>query len=260
PRAVHLYPQSLADCRRTPRGDVGDELIAMVAGASARSLVLLVLLVLASILPGIASLPPLDRDESRYVQATRQMVESGNYVDIRFQDESRYKKPVGIYWLQSLAVNAVGEPASLWAYRLVSVLGILVAGAGIWWVGNALFGAPTGLVAGIALTMLFGIALEGRIAKTDAMLIGIAVLAQGALAQIRARFRRDDPQAPGLPWIFWSAVGAGILVKGPIVPLLAITTLAGLWLFERDRRWWRALRAGRGLLLAGLIALPWLVA
>ena len=35
---------------------------------------------------GLASMPPLDRDEPRFVQATKQMAETGNYVDIRFQD------------------------------------------------------------------------------------------------------------------------------------------------------------------------------
>jgi len=61
---------------------------------------------------GLASLPPIDRDESRFVQATKQMVETGDYVDIRFQDMSRYQKPVGIYWLQSAAVTLSGEGAA----------------------------------------------------------------------------------------------------------------------------------------------------
>ncbi len=34
------------------------------------------------------------------------MIESGDYIDIRFQDEVRYKKPVGIYWLQAGVVRA----------------------------------------------------------------------------------------------------------------------------------------------------------
>ena len=40
------------------------------------------------------------------------MLESGEYVDIRFQDEVRYKKPVGIYWLQAAAVKA-GEAVGI---------------------------------------------------------------------------------------------------------------------------------------------------
>ncbi len=37
------------------------------------------------------------------------MVESGDFVDIRFQDDVRYKKPVGIYWLQSAAVETASK-------------------------------------------------------------------------------------------------------------------------------------------------------
>ena len=57
---------------------------------------------LLAFVPGFFQIPPVDRDEARFAQATKQMVESGDYVDIRFQDESRYKKPVGIYWLQAV--------------------------------------------------------------------------------------------------------------------------------------------------------------
>ena len=60
---------------------------------------------LLAFLPGFFQIPPIDRDEARFAQATKQMMETGDYVDIRFQDEVRYKKPVGIYWLQAV----VGE-------------------------------------------------------------------------------------------------------------------------------------------------------
>ncbi|HSV29216.1 MAG TPA: glycosyl transferase, partial [Candidatus Omnitrophota bacterium] len=53
------------------------------------------LLCLILYLPGLAAIPPLDRDEARFAQATRQMVESGDYVRIQFQDEMRAKKPAG---------------------------------------------------------------------------------------------------------------------------------------------------------------------
>ena len=62
----------------------------------ARALLVLVLVTFLSVLPGFFSIPPTDRDESRFAQATKQMIETGDYVDIRFQDEVRYKKPVGI--------------------------------------------------------------------------------------------------------------------------------------------------------------------
>src|SRR3954471_22847039 len=78
-------------------------------------------------LPGVLSLPALDRDESRFAQSSRQMVESGNWVDIRFGHVPRYKKPVGIYWLQTaatkLAAPFTGGDHHIWTYRLPSLLG-----------------------------------------------------------------------------------------------------------------------------------------
>ena len=64
-----------------------------------RGPLLAMLLTLVAGLPSLLLLPPLDRDESRFAQATAQMLESRDFVDIRFQDDPRWKKPVGIYWL-----------------------------------------------------------------------------------------------------------------------------------------------------------------
>src|SRR5579871_2513032 len=79
--------------------------------------------------PGVLSLPPLDRDESRFAQSSRQMLESGNFIDIRFGHVPRYKKPVGIYWLQAATteVAGLGDRSKIWTYRLASLLGGLLA-------------------------------------------------------------------------------------------------------------------------------------
>ncbi|MEM0907083.1 MAG: glycosyltransferase family 39 protein, partial [Pseudomonadota bacterium] len=52
---------------------------------------LLFVAVALSFLPGQSTVPPIDRDEPRYTQATKQMMETGDYVRIRFQDEPRHK-------------------------------------------------------------------------------------------------------------------------------------------------------------------------
>src|ERR1700709_2931267 len=70
-----------------------------------RAVAVLVLAALLAFLPGFFQIPPTDRDEARFAQATKQMLETGEDVDIRFQDEVRYKKPVGVYWLQAAGVE-----------------------------------------------------------------------------------------------------------------------------------------------------------
>src|SRR5438105_15357402 len=111
-----------------PADPIG-RLLAFATAAHARAVALLVLVSLAAFLPGFFQIPPTDRDEARFAQATKQMLETGEYVDIRFQDEVRYKKPVGIYWLQAgvvKAANALGMPNAqhtIWVYRIPSLIG-----------------------------------------------------------------------------------------------------------------------------------------
>src|SRR5437660_6024345 len=92
-------------------------------------------------LPGIASIPPLDRDEARFAQATRQMLETGDFLRIRFQDEERNRKPAGIYWLQAAAVTAFSTPeaTAIWPYRVPSLLGALAAVMSTFALGTMLF-------------------------------------------------------------------------------------------------------------------------
>src|SRR5262249_60451921 len=93
--------------RKPPNSARGQPAAFDFATAShARTILFLTLLGLLFFLPGFFTIPPIDRDEARFAQATRQMAESGDYVDIRFQDDVRYTKPVGIYWLQSASLKA----------------------------------------------------------------------------------------------------------------------------------------------------------
>ena len=94
-----------------------------------RPYLLLALLCLGLYAPGLASLPVTDRDEARFAQATRQMLETRDFIAIRFQDEARNKKPGGIYWLQAAAVALLSDADSnaIWPYRLPSALGATVA-------------------------------------------------------------------------------------------------------------------------------------
>jgi 4-amino-4-deoxy-L-arabinose transferase-like glycosyltransferase len=254
-------------------------LLARLAG---RPFALLALLGLLLWLPGVLSLPPLDRDESRFAQASRQMVESGNWVDIRFGHVPRYKKPAGIYWLQAAAteIAGMGRDDRIWTYRLPSLLGGIAAAWLTVWCALAVAGAEAALLAGVL--MLGGVLLtaEATIATTDAVLLACVLGVQGVLLRLYRAAR--DPEAPkprtGTVMWGWAAVAFGILIKFPVVPGVAIATIIGLtaWDWWERRRatpaegdaasaesvwaWLGDLRPIRGLLLVLLLILPWLVA
>ena len=227
-----------------------------------RAPALLILLCLALYLPGIASLPPTDRDEARFTQATRQMLESHDFLLPRFQDEARNKKPAGIYWLQaaSVAVFSRAGSAAIWPYRLPSLLGALVAVLltfrfGVPWVGR-----ETAFIGAALLAASLGLTIEAHIAKTDAVLLATVVAAQGALGEIYRRACNAEAIDWRLPLLFWVAQGIGLLIKGPVTPFLSFLTVAMLCITERDSHWLREFRISWGLPLAILIAGPWMLA
>ncbi len=152
---------------------------------SFRAYVFLIFLCAAFFIPGLATLPPTDRDESSFAQASKQMIESGNYIDIRLQDKPRYKKPIGIYWLQAASVRLLDRAHlnEIWAYRIPSFAGATLAVAMTAALGSLLFGPLAGFLAAIMMTGCVILNVEARLAKTDAALLGSIMVAQYALAR-----------------------------------------------------------------------------
>src|SRR4030088_887386 len=126
---VETYARPRFGAPREPKNRVnpGSRLagvIDFVAASHAPALAVLIPCGCLLFLPGFFNIPPIDRDEARFAQATKQMVESGDFVDIRFQDDVRYKKPVGVYWLQAAVVETASAPGlppaelRIWLYRV----------------------------------------------------------------------------------------------------------------------------------------------
>src|SRR5579864_1251988 len=160
------------------------------AGSHLRAVAFLVLCGLALFLPGFFNIPPIDRDEARFAQATKQMVETGDFVDIRFQDDVRYKKPVGIYWMQAAAVetaSTLGLPRAelrIWVYRVSSLIGAIGAVLLTYWTALAFVTRRGAVLAGLMIGSSVLLGAEARLAKTDAMLLLTVVAAMGAMARV----------------------------------------------------------------------------
>jgi 4-amino-4-deoxy-L-arabinose transferase-like glycosyltransferase len=225
-------------------------------------LTLLVVAIVAAVflIPGQDALPLTDRDEARYVIASKQMLATGDFIEPRNLDEPRWKKPVGIYWLQSAAaaLSGQGAEAPLWVYRLPSALGILAAALLTVWAMRPLVGPGAAAVAGLVVAASVVTAAEGNIAKTDAALLAFIVLAQGAL--VRALDRVPEM---GFGWphaLFWAALAGGVLIKGPIVLIVAGGTLLWLTVSELSIDPVRRTKPWPGLALFAALTLPWFVA
>lgn len=220
------------------------------------------LLTLVVVLPGQSSIPPIDRDEARFAQATRQMVETGDYVDIRFLDVPRYLQPAGIYWLQAASVQTLGdqEVRAIWPHRVPSWLSAIATVFLTWWIGGLLFGREAGRIAAALMGTCLIFAVEAHIAKIDSTLCAVTLLAQAALARAYMARERSEKLSPWWAALFWSALGFGILLKGPVMVLVTGGTILGLIALERRAKWLGLLQPLWGVPLMLLVAAPWYIA
>ena len=254
------------------RVDLGGRLariVDVVAGSHARAVAFLLLCAMLFYLPGFFTIPPIDRDEARFAQATKQMVESGDFVDIRFQDDVRYKKPVGIYWMQAAAVetaSALGLPrpqARIWVYRIPSLIGATGAVLLTYWTALAFVTRRGAILAALIMCSSVLLSVEARLAKTDAMLLLTVIAAMGAMARVYLSWQRgEDPAQP--PWsgpaIFWTALAGGILLKGPLILMFVGFAILMLGILDRSVGWLWRLRPVWGLMWMLVLVLPWFVA
>src|SRR3954463_13484457 len=234
-----------------------------------RAAVFLVLCCIVLFLPGFFTIPAIDRDEARFAQATKQMVESGDFVDIRFQDDVRYKKPVGIYWLQSAVVQSASKlglqraQIRIWLYRIPSLVGAIGAVLMTYWTALGFVTRRGAVLAGLIMCSSVLLGAEARLAKTDAVLLLTVIAAMGAMSRVYLSWQRgDDPAHPPWSWpfVFWTALAAGILIKGPLILMFVGLAIAALAILDRTAIWLWQLRLVWGLTWLLVLVLPWFVA
>ncbi len=197
------------------------------------------------------------------------MLESGDYIDIRFQDEVRYKKPVGIYWLQAGVVKAASALGfrraltTIWLYRVPSLVGAIGAVLLTYWAALAFVSRRAAVLAGLMMASCVLLGIERLIAKTDAVLLMTVVAAMGAMARayLSEQGRRlDAAGAWTVAAVFWTALAAGVLLKGPLIVMVVGLAALALIVVDRSARWLLVLKPLPGVVWLALLVLPWFLA
>jgi 4-amino-4-deoxy-L-arabinose transferase-like glycosyltransferase len=151
----------------------------------------------------------------------------------------------------------------IWLYRIPSLIGAIGAVLLTYWAALAFVTRRGAILAALMLCGSVLLGAEARLAKTDAMLLLTVVAAMGALARVYLSWQRgEDPIRP--PWshpaIFWTALAAGILLKGPLILMFVGLTIVTLAIVDRSAGWLWRLRPGLGLIWMLLLVLPWFIA
>lgn len=244
---------------------------------------MLVLLCLAVYVPGLRSLPAVDRDEARFAQASRQMFEAAAWPESRLdrrmgesgaplgphaggwavpmvENRPRLNKPPLIYWLQVAGAWACtgGEPAldAIWMYRLPSVVAAMACVLMCWRWGLELFGGRAGWLAAAMLALSPVFVWEAKQARADMVLVAFTLLACWMLWRVW-RGHRHGRGVGWSVWLMWVAVGLGVLTKGPMTPLVVAGGALALCVVSGSGRFLWRVRPISGVAIVIAIALPW---
>lgn len=189
--------------------------------AGVRKLVWIIAAALGLYLLGNGQVALWDRDEPRYAQTSRQMLQSGDWVVPHLYDKVRTAKPVFIYWCQAAAMaTPLGDTA--FAARLPSVVGmtltLIVAAGCFWkWAGPRRTVWMTLILATSVLCIM-----SAKMSTTDAVLLLWITVAQLCLYQM---LRGNSSWAIVIAMSI--AIGLAGLTKGPVaLGVMAMTLVA----------------------------------
>lgn len=197
-----------------------------------RTAILLFLALLAFHVLGSWSLPLIDRDEPRFAEAAREMIEGDDYVIPRFNGEYRFDKPPLIYWLQVACYRAFGE--NDFSARLPSAVAAAGVSLLVFLFGCRFLDREHSLAAALLFEVCIQTFLHGKAAVADMVMIFFmtgAVFTGWALLD-PAKERRPTARTLYLWTLLGILLGAGFLTKGPVawlpvLPLAACGAMAG---------------------------------
>ena len=215
-----------------------------------KEIYILILLSLILFFSSINSLPVLDRDEARYVQASKQMIESNNYSSIKFQNEYRSKKPIGIYWLQALSVNLLADVkeinsesnqivgGDIWKYRMISAISAFFSILLLYLLSKPIYGKKESFYGSLILACSLLFIAESHIAKTDSILVTLTILVMLTLLKYFLSHKSSKSVSNFL--FLWGGLGIAILIKGPILPIIFILTVVFIFIIKKEIKWFYA--------------------
>jgi 4-amino-4-deoxy-L-arabinose transferase-like glycosyltransferase len=221
---------------------------------------------------GIGDIGLIDETEPLFVEASHQMLLTGNWVTPYFDGETRFDKPPLIYWFMVLMFKIFG--VSEWAARMPSALSAIAIVLFCFytlrshspslhpakaWSGQS-FKRPW-LAAWLGATVLLlnlNTYFWGRTGYSDMLL---ATTMGGALLAFFMGYAQPDLKLQRRWYTaFYGLIALAILTKGPIAILLPAAIIVGFTLYLGNlRQVMQELRLIRGMLIVGVIALPWYI-
>jgi 4-amino-4-deoxy-L-arabinose transferase-like glycosyltransferase len=200
---------------------------------------------------GTWNLPLIDRDEPRFAEASREMIQRRDYVVPYFNNQLRLDKPPLAYWAQIASYRVFG--ANDFSARLPSAIAAALVALSLYAWGLHIGSERVGWWAAMIFTLSLQTFIHGKAAVADMWLVFFMTLAHWAGYELFAEGR-----SRAWWWIFYLSLAFGFLSKGPIgwSPLLSVGCVK---LFAPEVPVARRFQFGRGILLMLAIVAAWAI-
>jgi 4-amino-4-deoxy-L-arabinose transferase-like glycosyltransferase len=209
---------------------------------------------------GTWTLPLIDRDEPRFAEASREMIERGNYIVPYFNNQLRLDKPPLTYWAQVASYRIFGQTD--FAARFPSAIaGALTAVVILVW-GRRIGGEKTGWWAAIIFTLSLQTFVHAKAAVADMWLVLFVTIGHWAGYELitgsSVRTARPAVTLYHRPWwwIFYLSLALGFLAKGPIA-WTSLLTAGVVSIYARDWQLFRRFNFVGGIFLTLVVVALW---
>ncbi len=210
---------------------------------------------------GTWGLPLIDRDEPRFAEASREMIERRDYVVPYFNNQLRLDKPPFAYWGQVASYKIFGE--NDFTARFPSAIAAALVALSIFAWGTRIGGNRMGWWAAIIFTLSLQTFLHAKAAVADMWLVLFVTLAHWSGYELLRDRLSPANQTSNIKhqtsywwWMFYVSLAFGFLAKGPIgwIPL---ATVAATKFFPLDGRLASRFKFARGVLFMLAIVALW---
>jgi 4-amino-4-deoxy-L-arabinose transferase-like glycosyltransferase len=203
-----------------------------------RDLLLLTGAALVFFFPFLGGVHLFDWDEINFAECAREMVETGNYLQVQLNYFPFWEKPPLFFWLQALSMHlwGVGEYAARFPNAVAGLVTLLL----LYGAGKLLFDRTYGLLwaflyLGSTLPHLY---FKSGIIDPWFNLFMAAGLFVFVLGYWQFREWEDRPGKGKAIWYFLGAgglIGLAMLTKGPVGLLIPGLTMIVYWVYARLR-------------------------
>jgi len=217
-----------------------------------RHLVIILLFSYVFFFYGMGEYSLKEPDEGRYAEIPREMIEMNDYTVPHLNYVRYFEKPPFFYWAVAASYKLFG--VSEWSFRFANAFSAFLCMLSLYIFVRRWSGERAAFLSSIVLISSFGFFSMARIVTIDMF---FTLWLSLSLFCFLGYYREKKPL---LIYFFYVFLALATLSKGIVAVILLIITIIIFLLIEKKTSFIKEMRIIKGIIIYGVIALPWFIA